>query len=1185
MHRHYEITCNSINNGGHISLHLVLFFKLICSFLDLTQRDVKSSRRKVHSYQTSVALIDNTNNTYVNKQSREEYCSISNEKRASTEEDKCKVNIVGKQLHKNIYDKLICENYEKHNKSINIQRSLSWPSTDYTYALDEGFNLKKKMDDWEVWEVASEEENGSEIKNELSNETTMETDENQESDGSTFGSRHESFSSSYNDLRGLSNSYRLDATDTEEAKNIHVFTCSNELSSSCTNISEMNEPHNIVPEPEEQTQSNGKPKKEKQPLIRWPIKKKLRSSNSESSTLTKNMSDKDDRRGFNKSFQFDTTVGKMKNFFSPKKSRSSSTSATSESRRNDSTSSVSTDMHNSISTEDIRGLTKSFTSDSNGKEKKHVLIVPRMTRSQSSNAISHNSKFASIENLTTISNKERHSTPGRSRSMNNSTSTEDIRGLTKSFTLDSNGKEKKHVLIVPRMTRSQSSNAISHNSKFSSIENLTTISNKERHSTPGRSRSMNNSTSTEDIRGLTKSFTLDSNGKEKKHVLIVPRMTRSQSSSAISPNSKFASNENLTTISNKERHSTPGRSRSMNNSTSTEDIRGFTKSFTSESNGKEKKHVLIVPRMTRSQSTSSIQISSNNRTLNDSNRSGSSMLDTPAEKDTPTLTKYNPSYSLNNLNSEDRHGSSGKKRYSNVKDSVIRPDSGYVSPDESKKESRSYTITFTPENNEKKDNRTNSLSSDFALQGLVPLVVGLGIGEEEQTRDVVTNLVSPHAIEEHGYFNIGGNHHKNVDSFSSPTSEKDNSFIQNKNSDHDISSNSEILAEEDEEKEQSDDNVFEVRSKELNEDVDDFCVLLDTNYSYPQFSSPNKDSESETTNQQQEFSDLVNSFTNQTDIVDFGNNSQINNTTPHISKLSPSNKQQYIRQLDFKSYCEVDMKQGSSNGQLPKFEELHHCDDKDDSKELLICSENEVIEEVDSLPANQNNFCSEKDYINISNEYLVISEESDQEREDKENMNSISNLQKDENLESNETSDENSPKNSRKDENLDGNETHENGSENSNERNLSKKPTHSSNTGAETDTEFTIIVTGHDVGNDSDNSCDSPERISGNGMKLSVIDEAFEFNEDQQDSSLLEDSTTSFEDHEKEYMALSQNGYTSKDDLSIDEEDDNLYRDYNLSERSMTMELLNYMPSIIERSAEVNDHNNGMSAVILHIYS
>ena len=78
------------------------------------------------------------------------------------------------------------------------------------------------------------------------------------------------------------------------------------------------------------------------------------------------------------------------------------------------------------------------------------------------------------------------------------------------------------------------------------------------------------------------------------------------------------------------------------------------------------------------------------------------------------------------------------------------------------------------------------------------------------------------------------------------------------------------------------------------------------------------------------------------------------------------------------------------------------------------------------------------------------------------------------------------------------------------------------------------------------------------------------------------DSLTSFEQHERDYVSFSPNGIISpgkysqvngKGELSADEEDEMKYRDFaddHYPERRMTMELLNYMPNIMEASTEVN---------------
>lgn len=603
-----------------------------------------------------------------------------------------------------------------------------------------------------------------------------------------------------------------------------------------------------------------------------------------------------------------------------------------------------------------------------------------------------------------------------------SNSSEDTRGFTSSFTQGVPGKEEKHVLVVPDMKKSRSSTAIP------------------------------NGDSKTDSKGFSKSFQYEpQKEKKKRNFLSFFGMKKSTSSSEVSKS-------NL----------------SRNSSTSSEDPRGFNRSI--DPNSGEEKHTLIVPTLKRSESSSSVTSNGNESLSQDALGFSSSMK----------------------LNSTSASNTNVHRKLSLGERNAVRPDSGYFSPDELKKTSTpkknskiSYSITFTPETSiEQKNNSTSNTSTPFSpLQVQLLPLLGVGLGEEKPTHDVVHSVLSPHTVEEHGFFSLGGNQISDAD-----TKNVSSDNLAEKNSNVQAQSNMEIVSPgqgKDTSEDKSPSVTIEVKDTIENtshfsdndedfketarprgiilaklRDDEEFYEVLDTDYDYPNHSTPNKDLVStDSTKTRSEAADPNVMSTPTTDKHSAHEDSQDGKEVPAVRQLI----------LDDEGFSTPGFQQGSANGQLPKYEELYAVTDSPDDKEssASVVQQNIIHSQVSG----------ELNSEDTTGVFPVF-----------EHTNQVDDSTAEESVKS--------------------------------------------------------------LGSDDEGD-----------NKTSFVEDAFEF-----DSSHLEDSMASFEKHEEEYSRNNQMPRW-KEELSADEEDDNLYRDNNDEhvERKLTMELLKYMPPIIERSVELHE--------------
>ncbi|XP_057312714.1 uncharacterized protein LOC130654190 isoform X2 [Hydractinia symbiolongicarpus] len=626
----------------------------------------------------------------------------------------------------------------------------------------------------------------------------------------------------------------------------------------------------------------------------------------------------------------------------------------------------------------------------------------------------------------------------------------------------------------------------SNNNTFNGNLTVPLTQPKARSQSTSNNLKPHRSKSSEDTRGLSSSFTLG-----------VPDMKKSRSSTAI-PNGEsktdskgFSKSVQYEPQKEKKRRSflslfgmkkstssseISKLNRSRNSSTSSDDPRGFNRSI--DPNSGEEKHTLIVPTLKRSESSSSITSNGNECINQDGLGFSSSMKLNSTSGSNTSVHKL----SLGELN-------------------AARPDSGYFSPDELKKTSTpkknskmSYSITFTPETSiEQKNNNSTSNTSTpfFPLQvPLLPLL-GVGLGEEQPTHDALHNVLSPHTVKEHGFFSLGGNQIIDVDT---KKTSSDNSVEKNSNVNSKTESNMDNVSS-DQGKDTSEDNSpsvtievqdtiedtshFSDNDEDFKEaakprgiipvklrDDEEFCEVLDTDYDYPNHSTPNKDlvsTDSTKTRIEADDSNIMSTPT--TDKHTAHEDSQDGKEVPAVRQLI----------LDDDGFFTPGFQQGSANGQLPKYEDLYAVTDSPNDKEssASVVQQNIIHSEVSD----------ELNSENTTGVFPVF-----------EHTNQVD----------------------------------------------------------DSTAEESVKSSGSD---DEDNN------------KPSFVEDAFEF-----DSSHLEDSMASFEKHEEEYSRNNQMPRW-KEELSADEEDDNLYRDYNDEhvERKLTMELLNYMPPIIERSVELHE--------------
>ena len=371
---------------------------------------------------------------------------------------------------------------------------------------------------------------------------------------------------------------------------------------------------------------------------------------------------------------------------------------------------------------------------------------------------------------------------------------------------------------------------------------------------------------------------------------------------------------------------------------------------------------------------------------------------------------------------------------------------------------KAYSITFTPEGEDKSDVKHKSISPTKSITSpattmsqapLLSLVVGVGLSEEKSTSEVIQSVASPHSVEETGYFTLGGKPSQIITSTPQKPSnvikdlEFGNTGISNEPSINMPSFNG--ITDMDEENVfngQKTDDATNVISKEDNrkDSVGGFHVLLDTNYDYPNFPTPTKLSASE------------NAFEEVLDTSKVDGERSNEPEVPSTAKV--------VLEADSDLNDRAGIKHGTSSGQLPTYDELHSTN-SDNKGHFTDLKATDIVESV-----------SFSDDLQL--------------REQVETVDRVPRL--------------------------------------------------------------TIASHSEDV-------CDH-----GDGN----------------------DSLTSFEQHERDYVNFSPNGIISpakypqvsgKGELSADEEDEMKYRDYadvHNPERRMTMEILNFLPDIMETSSEVN---------------